>query len=173
MKQISLIQPSLKYESEYLSFYHEWIESREDMVPWVISKDPSNFQEMIQFLLDSRQGKNIASNWVPNSTYWLVNDDKRVIGAVNIRHQLTEKLFNSGGHIGYGIRPTERRKGHATKILSLSLEITRELGLEKVLVVCDADNIGSKRTIIKNGGIPDTNFIEEDGNRINRFWITL
>lgn len=170
---MKLIQPSLEYESEYLSFYHEWKESGEDMVPWVISKDPSNFQEMIQSLLDSEQGKNLASNWVPNSTYWLVDDDKRVIGAVNIRHQLTEKLFNSGGHIGYGIRPTERRKGYATRLLSLSLEITRELGLEKALVVCDADNIGSKRTIIKNGGIPDTDFIEEDGNRINRFWITL
>lgn len=163
----------MEYESEYLSFYQEWKESGEDMVPWVISKDPSNFQEMVISLLDSEQGKNIPSNWVPDSTFWLVNEDKRVIGAVNIRHRLTDKLFNCGGHIGYGIRPSERRKGYATKLLSLSLEKARELSILKVLVVCDEDNTGSKKTILNNGGIPDTDFIEEDGNIVKRYWIIL
>ncbi|MFB6468287.1 GNAT family N-acetyltransferase [Cytobacillus sp. Hz8] len=163
----------MEYESEYLFFYQEWKESGEDMVPWVISKDPSNFQEMVISLLDSEQGKNIPSNWVPDSTFWLVNEDKRVIGAVNIRHRLTDKLFNCGGHIGYGIRPSERRKGYATKLLSLSLEKARELSILKVLVVCDEDNTGSKKTILNNGGISDTDFIEEDGNIVKRYWIIL
>lgn len=173
MKQLYLTRPSMEYESEYLSFYNEWKESNEEMIPWVISKDPSDFQEMIQTLFESEQGKNIPSGWVPDTTFWLVNENKKVVGVVNIRHELSDKLFNCGGHIGYGIRPSERRKGYATKLLSLSLEKAKELGIEKVLVVCDVNNIGSEKTILNNGGIPDTNFMEENGNIVKRFWINL
>jgi predicted acetyltransferase len=170
---IYLTRPTMELKSEYLSFYQEWKESGEDFIPWVISKDPSNFQEMIQFLLDSEKGKNLPENWVPDSTYWLVNENKKVIGAVNIRHRLTDKLFNCGGHIGYGIRPSERRKGYATRLLYLSLEKSKELGLQKVLVVCDKNNIGSEKTILNNGGVPDSDYIEKDGNIVKRFWIEL
>ena len=104
---------------------------------------------------------NLPEGWVPDSTFWLINQDKRILGVVNIRHQLTEFLLNSGGHIGYGIRPSERRKGFATKLLSLSLEKAKELGIRKALVVCNEDNTGSFKTIINNGGIPDSDFIEE------------
>ncbi|MEK5441114.1 MULTISPECIES: GNAT family N-acetyltransferase [unclassified Fredinandcohnia] len=173
MQQVTLIRPSLDYQFEYLSFYNEWKESNEDMVPWVISKDPSNFQDMLQSLFDAEKGENLPENWVPDSTFWLVGENKKVIGAVNIRHRLTETLFNSGGHIGYGIRPSERRKGYASKLLALSLEKAKELGIQKALVVCDEDNIGSLKTIVNNGGVPDTDFIEEDGNVIKRFWIEI
>jgi predicted acetyltransferase len=78
-----------------------------------------------------------------------------------------------GGHIGYGIRPSERRKGYANNILSAALEITKEWGLQKVLVVCDKGNIGSEKTIVKNGGILELEYIEENGNTIRRFWIEL
>ncbi|WP_449540269.1 GNAT family N-acetyltransferase [Ferdinandcohnia sp. Marseille-Q9671] len=171
--ELFLTRPSMDYETEYLSFYKEWKESLEVMIPWVISKDPSNFREMIQSLVDSEKGENLPENWVPDSTFWLVNTNKKVIGAVNIRHQLTETLLHCGGHIGYGIRPSERKKGYATKLLSLALKEAKEMGLERVLVVCDEDNIGSKKTILNNGGIPDKDFIEEDGNVIKRFWIEM
>lgn len=168
---VFLIRPTVDLKSEYLSFYQEWIEIGENMVPWVISKDPTNFEEMVQFLLDNEKGENVPDGWVPDSTYWLVNENKKVLGAVNIRHQLTKKLFNCGGHIGYGIRPSERRKGYASKLLALSLEKAKDLGIDKVLVVCDQTNIGSEKTILNNGGVPDSDFIEEDGNVIKRFWI--
>ncbi len=95
------------------------------------------------------------------------------MGAVNIRHSLTEHLFNAGGHIGYGIRPSERRKGYATKLLALSLEKTKELDITKVLVVCDAVNTASEKTILHNGGLRDDDFTEEDGNVVRRYWIEL
>lgn len=173
MEQLYLIRPSIHYQNEYLSFYREWKESGETMVPWVISKDPSNFQLMLQSLFDSEKGENLPEGWVPDSTYWLVTENKKVIGAVNIRHSLTESLLNSGGHIGYGIRPSERRKGYATKLLSLSLKKAIELGIQKVLVVCDATNEGSEKTILNNGGLRDSDFIEKDGNIVRRFWIEL
>ncbi|MDP4086303.1 MAG: GNAT family N-acetyltransferase [Bacillota bacterium] len=172
-KFVYLTQPVMALESEYLSFYQEWKESGEDMVPWVLRKDPTNFQEMIQYLLNSKKVENLPKAIVPSSTFWLINENKRVIGVVNIRHRLNEKLLNCGGHIGYGIRPSERQKGYATKLLALSLEKAKEIGIQKALVVCDAWNIGSEKTILNNGGIPDKDYIEEDGNIIKRFWIDI
>ncbi|ANE48663.1 GCN5 family acetyltransferase [Paenibacillus swuensis] len=161
----------MEYQEEYVAFYEEWKASGETMVPWVVSKDPADFKDMIQFLHDNEKGEHLPEDWVPSSTYWLVTDDQRILGAVNIRHGLTEKLFNGGGHIGYGIRPTERQQGYATKLLAMSLEITKELGIRKVLVVCDEGNIASERTILNNGGVQDASFTEEDGNAVKRFWI--
>lgn len=173
MLDVYLISPTIELKTQYLSFYQEWKESGEDMVPWVISKDPSNFIGMLQSLTDAEKGENLPEKWVPDSTFWLVNKDKKVLGAVNIRHGLTGALMKNGGHIGYGIRPTERRKGYATKLLALALEKAKALGIQKALVVCDQSNIGSEKTIINNGGIPDTDFIEPNGNIVKRYWIEL
>ncbi|AXK19454.1 TPA: GNAT family N-acetyltransferase [Bacillus toyonensis] len=170
---VFLITPTTDLQEEYLDFYNEWKESGETMIPWVISKDPSNFPAMIQELLDAHNGVNLPESWVPDSTYWLVTEENKIVGVVNIRHSLTEHLFNTGGHVGYGIRPSERRKGYATKLLELSLEKTKELNIEKVLVVCDEANTGSEKTILHNGGLRDDDFIEEDGNIVRRYWIEL
>lgn len=82
-------------------------------------------------------------------------------------------MYNAGGHIGYGIRSSERLKGYASKLLELSLSEVKKLGIKEVLVVCDADNVGSEKTIIKNGGRADANYIEDDGNVIKRYWIEI
>ena len=99
---------------------------------------------MVQELLDAHNGINLPDSWVPDSTYWLVTDHNRIVGVVNIRHSLTEHLFNAGGHIGYGIRPSERRKGYATKLLALSLEKAKQLNITKALIVCDEVNTASE-----------------------------
>lgn len=173
MAKLLLSRPALDLKDEYLDFYYEWKESGETMVPWVIEKDPTDFEEMVQSLLESEKGTNLPEGWVPDSTFWLINEDRNVLGAVNIRHELTPRLLDRGGHIGYGIRPSERKKGYATEILKLSLEKAKEFGIQKALVTCNSTNIGSLKTITKNGGVPDEDFIEEDGNVIKRFWIQI
>ncbi|EOS8269095.1 TPA: GNAT family N-acetyltransferase [Bacillus cereus] len=170
---VSLLTPTTDLQEEYLDFYNEWKDSGETMIPWVITKDPSNFPAMVQELLDAHNGINLPDSWVPDSTYWLVTDHNRIVGAVNIRHSLTEHLFNAGGHIGYGIRPSERRKGYAMKLLALSLEKAKQLNITKALIVCDEVNTASEKTILHNGGLRDEDFIEEDGNVVRRFWIEL
>ena len=170
---VSLLTPTIDLQEEYLDFYNEWKDSGETMIPWVITKDPSNFPAMVQELLDAHNGINLPDSWVPDSTYWLVTDHNRIVGVVNIRHSLTEHLFNAGGHIGYGIRPSERRKGYATKLLALSLEKAKQLNITKALIVCDEVNTASEKTILHNGGLRDEDFIEEDGNVVRRFWIEL
>ncbi|PYI53582.1 GNAT family N-acetyltransferase [Paenibacillus flagellatus] len=171
---LRLVLPSLAYRESYWSFYEEWKETGEEMVPWVIEKDPSDFAEYVNFLYSQNTEEKVAGlDWVPHSTYWLVDSSDSVLGAVNIRHRLNEKLLNAGGHIGYGIRPSQRRRGHASTMLALALDKTRELGLDRVLVVCDHGNVGSERTILKNGGVFESVFVEENGNAVKRFWIPL
>ena len=170
---VFLVRPTTELQEQYLAFYQEWKDSGEEMIPWVIQKDPSDFPAMVQAVLDQEKAEGLPEGWVPDSTYWLVTEEQEVVGAVNIRHRLTEKLFNCGGHIGYGIRPSARRKGYATKLLEMSLEKTKELGIDRVLVVCDATNEASERTILNNGGVRDVDYIEEDGNVVRRFWIEI
>ncbi|MPM89903.1 hypothetical protein SDC9_137018 [bioreactor metagenome] len=102
----------------------------------------------------------------------MVEDNKRILGAINIRHYLNDYLLNYGGHIGYGIRPSERKKGYASLMLSLALSVAKELGINKALITCDKDNLGSARTIMKNGGVLENEVAE--GERITqRYWIEL
>ncbi|MCM3572619.1 GNAT family N-acetyltransferase [Mesobacillus subterraneus] len=171
--QVYLVKPNIKLEKEYLEFYEEWKVSGEKLAPSVIRKAPSDFAGMVDYFLNNEKGINLPEGWVHNSTYWLVNENNRVLGATNIRHELTERLYNSEGHIGCGIRPSERRKGFGTKILSLSLEKMHELGISKVLVTCNEGNVGSERAILKNGGKEDVSYTEENGNVVKRFWIDL
>jgi predicted acetyltransferase len=86
---------------------------------------------------------------------------------------LNEDLLNSGGHIGYGIRPSERRKGYGAKMLALALEKCREFHIERALVTCDRDNIASAKTARKNGGVFENECIEGDGNIVRRYWIAI
>ena len=171
VENVRLIQPTVFLEREYLDFYDEWKLGGEDMIPWVIKKDPTHFPEMVQSLLDAEKGEKLPEGWVPDSTYWLVSESNRILGVVNIRHSLTVQLSQNGGHIGYGIRPSERRKGYAGKMLSLSLGKAHSIGIDHALIVCDAWNEASKRTILRANGVKDEDFVEEDGNVILRYWV--
>ncbi|MDR7317229.1 GNAT family N-acetyltransferase [Brevibacillus nitrificans] len=173
MGKAHLVEPSMHYRESYLAFYREWKESQEPIVPWVVDKDPSDLAAYLQYLEAEKSEEKLQPGWVANSTYWLVDEEEQVVGAVNIRHSLNEKLLNTGGHIGYGVVPSQRKKGYATRLLAQSLQKTRELGLTRVMVACDEGNIGSEKTIVKNGGVFESAFIEEDGNVVRRFWIEL
>ena len=91
-----------------------------------------------------------------------------------VRHRLNEYLAQYAGHIGYSVRPDERRKGVAKWMLRESLDYCRALGLEKVMVACLPDNEGSRRTILANGGVYErTVFEPDDGELLEQYWITL
>ena len=98
--------------------------------------------------------------------------DGRMLGTLQVRHTLNEYLLHFGGHIGYSVRPDERRKGYASWMLRKALAYCRTLGLERVLITCDADNEASRRTIIKCGGVYE-NTEPHDGEAVERYWIEL
>ena len=95
-----------------------------------------------------------------------------LVGAVDIRHSLNEALLLDGGHIGDGVRPSERRKGYATAMIALALDECRKLGIEKVLMVCNKENTGSAKSIQNNGGVLE-NEINVEGETVQRYWIQL
>ncbi|WP_432361264.1 GNAT family N-acetyltransferase [Sporosarcina sp. UB5] len=162
-----LERPSLKWEKEHIAYMKEWDEDR---------MTPSSFQLQegipYELYLEELAAKEAGlGNRMLSTNYFLVDNDERIVGMVNIRHGLNDYLRQVGGHIGYGIRPSERRKGYATYLLSEALHITDELGIRSVLVTCNEDNIGSAAVIVNNGGVEDESFTEPHGNVVRRFWI--
>ncbi|HTI24982.1 MAG TPA: GNAT family N-acetyltransferase [Kutzneria sp.] len=114
--------------------------------------------------VDSLQTVSATVLKVPCTTWWWCEGDT-YLGRIAIRHELTERLRRKGGHIGFDMRPTARRRGHGTAMLKAALPKARELGLQHVLITCDGDNIGSRRVIEANGGV-----LEFDGDGIRRYW---
>jgi predicted acetyltransferase len=107
----------------------------------------------LEVLEERERGVNLPPDHVP-STFLFGFKGDRIVGRVSIRHSLNDYLLRVGGHIGYVVVPEFRRQGHATTILRLAVEFARDsLGVDRVLVTCDDDNIGSIRTIEKNGGV--------------------
>lgn len=111
---------------------------------------------------------------VQASTYFAMSEDNEIVGCIELRHSLNENLATIGGHIGYSVCPVERRKGYASKMLKMVIEEARKLGIEKVLLTCDSDNIASRKTIIKNGGVLDRKMpYVYYGERYYKYWINL
>ena len=129
------------------------------------------------FLLDLEKSKNIKDikpNLVNQTTYMMFDENNRVLGGVNIRYELNDNLLKHGGHIGALIRPSERKKGYATKMISLAIEKCKELGIDKVLITCREENIGSKKAIEKNGGEYENSYYDEQNNfTYRRYWINI
>ncbi|HEY0965368.1 MAG TPA: GNAT family N-acetyltransferase [Candidatus Saccharimonadales bacterium] len=110
---------------------------------------------------------------VPATQYiGIREEDDRVIGVIQLRHSLNDFLLNEGGHIGYSVRPSERRKGYASTMLQLCLAQAKALGIENVLITCDEDNVGSAAVIEKAGGVLE-DIRGEDDMRKKRYWVTL
>lgn len=130
------------------------------------------FREGVACCHDQAQGKNLPEGWVPSNTWWLVDNDQVILGTVSFRHELNPFLEAEGGHVGYSIRPTERGKGYATRILARVIEIAAEMGVRRLCVVCEKSNRASERVIQKNGGVLDAELVSSiTGNPIKRYWI--
>lgn len=169
---MQLVKPSIKYKQEYLDALEE---SKGETSDTQLNKPDENqsFEEFVQQFIDNEIGKNLPKGWVPATMFWLI-DNEEVIGRTHIRHELNDYLFKHGGHIGYYIRPSKRNMGYGKKILELSLLEAKKLGLKKVLVTCDDDNMGSQKIIEANGGVLENKVGTEEGkSQTCRYWIKI
>lgn len=165
---LKLIKASVEYKEQICDMLDEWNATGEKIIPYAIRRvDYHDFE----YYCDNLEVKDASGGLVPDSTFFCLDQERDVIvGAVNIRHYLNEALLQNGGHIGDGVRPSERRKGIATKMIALALDECKKLGIDRVLMVCDKNNVGSAKSIINNGGILE-NEIEVDGVVEQRYWI--
>ncbi|MFA0815148.1 MAG: GNAT family N-acetyltransferase [Anaerofustis sp.] len=131
-----------------------------------------NYFEWLGKLADDLHA-DVDADRVPSHTFFAVREtDGYLVGMTNIRHCLNEFLFREGGHIGYGVRPTEHRKGYATQMLRQTLAFCHDLGLERVLVTCDKHNIASAKTILRCGGVLENEITDGTiADVIQRYWI--
>jgi predicted acetyltransferase len=127
--------------------------------------DPAMFASFVEQLrADAKEDSPRPAGHVPSTTLWWT-DGAEYLGRLSIRHRLTERLLEIGGHIGYDVRPTGRRRGHATAMLAAALPMAHSLGIDPVLITCDTDNTGSRKVIEVNGGV-----LEDERNGKLRFW---
>lgn len=168
---LKLVKLEEKYKKQLFEMMDEWTSAGEKIIPYAIRKtDYHNFD----LYKESIEVKQENKDSVPDSTYFALDTQRNIfVGAVNIRHYLNEQLLLNVGHIGDGVRPSERRKGYATQMIRLALEECKKIGIDKVLMVCDKENIGSAKSIIKNGGILENELPTEDGKINQRYWINL
>jgi predicted acetyltransferase len=130
------------------------------------SATPDGFPHYVEWLRDqAREDSPRPEGHVPSSSLWWVEDDEYV-GRIAVRHRLTPQLREVGGHIGYDVRPSARRRGHATAMLQAALPVARSLGIESALLTCDVDNLASRKTIERNGGVLE----DQRGGKL-RFWV--
>lgn len=168
---ITLVKLTSEYRPQLEDMMTEWLAAEQNFSPYAIRR---NDYRDFEYYLEHLEIKEERDGRVPDSTFFCLDLDRNIfVGAVNIRHYLNEALLFSGGHIGDGIRPSERRKGYATAMIRLALEECRKLGIPRVLMTCDKDNVASARTIIKNGGILENEIINEEGVPEQRYWIDL
>ena len=176
LDKIKLVRLNKDYKNqleEMLSTWKEYIREKGLVYesPYAIFK---NDYHDFDYYLDNLEIKEETEKLVPDSTFFAYDTEHDIfLGAINIRHKSNDNLINDGGHIGDGVRPDYRRCGVATRMIKLALEECKKIGLKKVLMTCDDDNIGSKKSIIRNGGVHENDFVDKDGVVVNRYWITI
>lgn len=176
---IRFVVPDYYMRQDYAEMMDEWFAEDEQASPWPLAEQyrtDEEFEKMIRLVNDSSLGSR-SGEYAPSKTYWVKDEHSgRLIGAVNIRLYLTKQGFDTWGHIGYGVRPSQRSKGYGVKILQQALEECRRMNMEKVLLCCSRDNVGSARVIEKCGGIFESCVYREYNGGyfyINRYWIEL
>ncbi len=175
MEEFILIRPSSEYSAQIAEYRQEFLDvggSMDGTGPLCRIDDP---EEYINVCRKYEEPTTVPSHLVPATQFFFIRkSDNKLVGMIQIRHYLNDFLEKFGGHIGYSVRPSERRKGYAKEMLKMALPCCKEIGLEKVLITCIDGNIGSERTILANGGVYESTLHEPNENvNLKRFWIAL
>lgn len=172
--ELELVIPTKEHKKQVEEYLQEFLDNGENEIAGDGGLDRiKDFDEWLEKIQNDLVINTTDKNKV-NATMYLTirKSDRRIVGNLQIRHFLNEKLLNYAGHIGDSIRPSERRKGYATEQIRLALEKCREMGIDNVLMDCDKNNIGSAKAIKNNGGILE-NEVYVENELVQRYWISL
>ena len=172
---MKLIEPTMEYDSQIQAYRREFLETEGSMDGCGSLRRFETTREWLDQVEALRRPETTPPQLVPSTQYIYVREsDSKVVGVIQIRHCFNEFQEKYAGHIGYSVCPTERRKGYATQMLRLALPECKALGLDRVLISCVEGNEGSKRTILRNGGVYESTVYEPgEGVYLERYWIDL
>jgi len=172
---LRLVRPGIKYARSFCEMAEEFQRAGETRYESVLPLLREDFPAYLRLLAEYENPRTVSPGRVPQSEFWLVDrESQKVLGNIRLRHALNPRLEQIGGHIGYTIRPSERRKGYGTRMLAMLLDRLKKAGWDRVLITCNSDNLGSARIIEANGGcLEDQRLNESEGKLVNRYWIIL
>jgi predicted acetyltransferase len=130
-------------------------------------------EEYLRRCIDMANSVNLPPEYVPQTVFWVIDENGEAIGMARVRHYLNDKLRDEGGHIGYYIRRDKRNKGFGKEVLRQALEQLREIGEKRALLTVHMENIASIKVIQANGGVFESEGQSTDGQRFGRYWIEL
>ena len=170
-----LAKPDLYFFEQYNEMMREWSESGTQIAPWFLDKPFDNLEDFAKFIrmLDDCERGNLDKKFSSTTSYFVTDENGRLIGAASLRHYLTAEGYKTWGHIGYGVRPCERRKGYATRILKMVLAEAKDMKIQRVLLGCHTSNIGSAKVIESCCGVLENIVADPDdiNETIRRYWI--
>lgn len=175
MSELVLVSPSKEHEKQAAEYKQEHFSCGElDLHGASLLEKMDVYDDWLAHLQKTSNPQTVDPNWVSASTFFAIHKaDGKIVGIIDIRHRLNDFLKEYGGHIGYGVRPSERRKGYATEILRLGLEYCKTINLTNIMLACYKDNLASGKTILINGGMLEREFIYTDGKTVQVYWIKL
>lgn len=172
---MKLIEPTMKYDKQIQAYRQEFLIFGGSMDGCGSLRKLERTQDWIDQVESLKRPETAPPHWVPSTQYIYVRElDSKIVGVIQIRHYFNEFLEKYGGHIGYSVCPSERRKGYATQMLRAVLPKCKSLGINNVLISCVTGNEGSRKTIMNNGGVYESTVYEpEEKVYLERYWITI
>lgn len=174
VEPIRLVRPDETWEAQVMDYRREFLECGDSMDGTANLQHTASFSAWLCAVRENAAEETVSPGLVPETILLGVRvRDNCLIGMIGIRHRLNARLLETGGHIGYSVRASERHQGYATVMLGLALEVCRRMGLPCVLLTCDKRNLASAKTMLKHGAVLENEVTQADGKLVQRYWVGL
>ena len=169
---LKLVRPTLEMKQAALEFKQEFFDNGENVINGSEMLDNmDSYEEWLESITNNLSADTVNSNWVVTDTFFAVDGNERIVGIIDLRHTLNDFLKDFGNS-GYSVRPSERKKGYATKMLAMVKEVAKDAGLIRLQLSVERDNEPSVKTIVNNGGVYERSF-EFQGEMADVYMVEL
>lgn len=171
---IVLIKPRASDKQAVLEFREEFLQHQETPHGTGTIENAESFEAWLQAAIDGEQLETTPKGRVPATQYLAIRtSDHKLVGMLQIRHTLNDHLRVHGGHIGYCVRKSERRKGYGTQMLKEAVSICKGIGIRNIMLTCNPQNTASAKVIKANGGTYTKQVVLDDESKLDHYWINL